>query len=54
METLDGVWQPKGLVVIECPTMEQAYAWHDSVEYRELMALRRRTARINLVLVDGV
>jgi uncharacterized protein (DUF1330 family) len=54
METLDGARQPEGLVVTEFPTMEQANAWHDSVEYRELMALRRRTARINLVLVDGV
>jgi len=26
----------------------------DEIEYRELKALRRRTARINLVLVDGV
>jgi uncharacterized protein (DUF1330 family) len=54
METLDGAWQPKGLVVIAFPTMEQAKTWDDSVEYRELKALRRRTARINLVLVDGV
>jgi uncharacterized protein (DUF1330 family) len=54
METLDGAWQPNGLVVIEFPTMEQANTWYDSAEYRELKALRRRTARITLVLVDGV
>ena len=54
METLDGVWQPHGLVVIEFPSMEHADRWYGSDEYRELKALRRRTAGINLVLVEGV
>jgi uncharacterized protein (DUF1330 family) len=53
-ETFDGQWQPKGLVVIEFPSMEQAHKWHDSAEYRDLKALRRRSAKINLVLIEGV
>ena len=54
LETLDGAWPPNGLVVTDFPSMEQATTWYDSAEYRELKAHRRRTARINLALVEGV
>ncbi len=54
IERLDGQWQPKGLTIIEFPSFAQAKRWYDSDEYRELKALRLRTARTNLVLADGL
>ena len=54
MLTLEGHWKPKRLVVTEFPTIEQARRWYDSEEYRALKALRLRTARGSVVLVEGV
>ncbi len=54
VQTLEGDWKPKRVVVTEFPTLEQARRWYDSEEYRALKALRLRTARGSVVLVEGV
>ena len=54
MQTLEGDWKPKRMVVTEFPSIEQARRWYDSEEYRPLKALRLRTARGSVVLVEGV
>ena len=53
-ETIEGEWHPKRIVLLEFPSVEQARRWYDSEEYRPLKALRRRTARGHIVLVEGV
>ena len=53
-QTLEGDWKPKRMVVTEFPNIEQARRWYDSEEYRALKALRLRTARGSVVLVEGV
>ena len=53
-QTLEGDWQPKRIVVTVFPSLEQARRWYDSEEYRQLKALRMRTARGSVVLVEGV
>ena len=54
-ETLEGDWQPKRFVVLEFPSFEQAKAWYDSSEYREILPIRERHARTSfLALADGV
>jgi uncharacterized protein (DUF1330 family) len=52
--TLEGDWEPKRIVVTVFPGLEQARRWYDSEEYRPLKALRMRTARGSVVLVEGV
>jgi uncharacterized protein (DUF1330 family) len=42
------------MVVTEFPNIEQARRWYDSEEYPALKALRLRTARGSVVLVEGV
>lgn len=54
LQTLEGDWKPKRIVVTEFPSIEQARRWYDSPEYRPLKALRLRTARGSVVLVEGV
>lgn len=54
LQALEGDWQPKRLVVTVFPSLEHARRWYDSEEYRPLKALRMRTARGSLVLVEGV
>jgi uncharacterized protein (DUF1330 family) len=52
-EVLEGDWQPKRLVVLEFPSVEQARAWYASEEYRAAKALRLRTATSSIVIVAG-
>ena len=53
-ETLEGDWSPQRVVVLEFDRPEQAKAWYDSAEYREPKALRHRTARAKMILIEGV
>jgi len=52
-ETLEGSWQPKRLVVLEFPSMAKAKQWWSSSEYREAKALRQRTAKSEMIVVEG-
>jgi uncharacterized protein (DUF1330 family) len=54
VQTLEGDWKPKRIVVTEFPNIEQAWRWYNSEEYHALKALRLRTARGSVVLVEGV
>jgi uncharacterized protein (DUF1330 family) len=53
-EVLEGDWQPKRLVVLEFPSMDRAKEWLHCEEYREPRKLRQRTAKTNMILVEGV
>ena len=53
VETLEGDWSPKRLVIIEFPSVEQARAWSNSAEYAPARKLRHRAARSNLIVVEG-
>ena len=52
-EVLEGDWIPKRIVVLEFPTMERAKEWLTCEEYREPRKRRHRTAKTNMILVDG-
>jgi uncharacterized protein (DUF1330 family) len=54
MDVLEGDWRPTRVVILEFPSVEQAKRWYDSEEYRAPKALRMKTARTNLVLVESV
>ena len=53
-ETLEGSWHPKRLVVLEFPSVAKAKEWWASNEYREAKALRQRTAKTEMIVVEGV
>ena len=54
VEQLEGEWQPKRLVLLEFPSVEQARRWYDSEEYRPLKAMRLKASSSNLILIEGV
>ena len=54
VETLEGTWQPKRLVLIEFPTLEAAREWYASDDYAPAKALRQATSRGDLVVIEGV
>jgi uncharacterized protein (DUF1330 family) len=53
-EVLEGMVQPKSVVVIEFETMEQARKWYASPEYAQTIPLRQQAANASLILVEGV
>lgn len=52
-ETLEGNWDPKRVVVLEFPSVEQAKRWYGSPEYKPLLALRLKSSKAKIVLVEG-
>jgi len=53
VETKEGSWQPKRLVVLEFASMDQARRWYQSPEYAPARALRAKAARSKVLLVEG-
>jgi uncharacterized protein (DUF1330 family) len=41
------------VVVLEFPSLEQARRWYNSEEYRGPKALRLKTAKSKMILVEG-
>jgi uncharacterized protein (DUF1330 family) len=52
--TLEGNWKPKRVVVLQFDNMERANAWLNSPEYVEPRKLRHRTAKTQMILVEGM
>jgi len=54
IETLEGVWTPRNIVIVEFPTIGQARAWYRSPEYAFALEVRDDALSRNLILVDGI
>lgn len=54
VEVLEGEWQPKRLVLLEFPSVEQARKWWASDEYAPAKALRQATSVGEMVIIEGV
>ena len=54
VDTLEGPWHPKRLVIVEFPSVERAKAWWASSVYAEAKALRQATSHGSLVVIEGV
>jgi uncharacterized protein (DUF1330 family) len=53
-EVLEGDWKPKRIVVLQFDSIQRAKDWLHCEEYREPRKMRHRTARTNMILVEGV
>ena len=53
-QVLEGNWQPKRIVVLEFESAQRAKEWLNCEEYREPRKTRHRTARTNMILVEGM
>ena len=53
-EVLEGDWKPKRIVILQFDSMERAKEWLNCEEYREPRKMRHRTAKANMILVEGV
>jgi len=52
--TLEGDWQPGRIVVVEFPSFERAKEWWSSDIYSKAKAIRQRTAKTKMIVVEGV
>ena len=53
VETLDGDWQPSGVVVVEFESYEQAKKFYDSPEYQAVIKQRFDSADSAVIIADG-
>ena len=54
VDTLEGDWSPRRVVIIEFPSLERARAWCDSPEYAPAKLLRQKASTSRLIVVEGV
>lgn len=54
IDSLEGDWRPKRLVVIEFDDAARAKAWHGSELYAPARALREASSNTRMIVVDGV
>jgi uncharacterized protein (DUF1330 family) len=54
IETLEGTWNPRTIIIVEFPTVEQAHAWYRSTEYASALEVRDDALSRNLILVEGI
>lgn len=53
-EVLEGDWEPKRIVILRFESIERAQEWLNCEEYREPRKMRHRTAKTNMIVVEGV
>jgi uncharacterized protein (DUF1330 family) len=53
IESMEGGWSPKRMVVVEFPSMDQALKFYRSPEYKPLIGLRQKASRGKLIIVEG-
>lgn len=53
VESLEGGWAPKRIVVVEFPSMEAMRKWYRSPEYAPLIKLRQKASKGRLIAVEG-
>jgi len=51
---IEGEWATPRTVIMRFPSPDHARRWHDDPDYQALAEHRRRAARANLVLVEGI
>src|SRR3954468_14818838 len=53
-EVLEGEWQPKRIVLLRFDSVDRAKEWLNCEEYREPRKLRHKTAKTNMIVVEGL
>ena len=54
LESLEGGWAPKRMVVLEFPSADRAREWWNSALYAPAKRLRHEVATTQMILVEGL
>jgi uncharacterized protein (DUF1330 family) len=52
-EGVEGSWRPVNPVLIRFPSLDQAYKWYNSEEYKELKVLRLAGSKGDAVFMES-
>jgi uncharacterized protein (DUF1330 family) len=53
VQTLEGTWAPRTVIVVEFSDFESARKWYRSADYETTLAFRDEALSRNLILIDG-
>ncbi len=53
-DVLEGNWRPHRMVMFRFPNRQAVYDLFADPEYADLKALRHKTAKSNIIVVDGI
>ncbi len=53
-EVLEGDWSPRRIVILQFDSLERAKEWWSSREYGPAKRVRQRTAKTDMIVVEGV
>lgn len=53
-EVLEGMVNPKSVVVVQFESVDAAKRWYSSPEYQKTIPLRQQAAESSLILVEGL
>jgi uncharacterized protein (DUF1330 family) len=53
VEVVEGEWAPTRLIIIKFPSTERAREWADGPEYSAIKGIRQRTAKSNVIIIEG-
>lgn len=53
-EVIEGEWAYPRTVIMKFPSLKNAHEWHNDPDYKALAKHRWRSAKTNLVLVEGL
>ena len=51
---LEGDWDPERIVLVEFPSVGRAREWWNSKPYAKARAIRQRSAKTKMIIVEGV
>ena len=54
IETIEGGWNSKRIVILEFADMEAARTWYHSPEYQEILPLRLNSANDRVIFLPGM
>ncbi len=54
VETLEGDWDPRRVVILEFPSVQRAREWWSAPEAEHIKALRQSSAQTKMIVVEGI
>ena len=54
LETIEGDWNPKVIIIAEFPSVEKAKEWYHSSEYANALKVRPKAMERNMIIVEGL
>ena len=53
-KVLEGDWEPHRLVIVEFPDLASLMKWYTSPEYSRLKAIREKSAKTRIIVLEGI